>query len=344
MLFRSVKESDLPDILRLAARAGVGMTSLPHDEARLRARIRGSIDTFAGRLPRAQQGFLFVLEDPLTARVVGISAIEVAVGLNEPFYNFRIQRSVRASREIGVYKNQELLHLCYDHTGHSELCTLFLDPDYQVNRNGLLLSKARLLFIAAHRQLFSSHLFAEMRGVVDEQGTSPFWDALGHHFFEIAFSEADRLTGTGMKTFIAELMPSWPIYISLLPAAAQRAIGEVHPRTAPARAILEKEGFSWRGSVDIFDAGPVLEAETDAIRAIRDSRTVMAGRAGEVLAEGCAPCIVARDDFEHFCAVLVQPAADGRSLVLNDAQRRAMQVGEADKLRLVSLNPEENSL
>ncbi len=30
-----------------------------------------------------------------------------------------------------------------------------------------------------------------------------------------------------MKTFIAELMPSWPIYISLLPAAAQRVISEV---------------------------------------------------------------------------------------------------------------------
>lgn len=344
MLFRPVKESDLPDILGLAARAGVGMTSLPHDETRLRARIHGSIETFAGRLPQARQSFLFVLEDPLAGRVVGISAIEVAVGLNEPFYNFRIQRSVRASREIGVYKNQELLHLSYDHTGHSELCTLFLDPDYQVNRNGLLLSKARMLFIAAHRHLFSSHLFAEMRGVVDEQGASPFWDALGHHFFEIPFSEADRLTGTGMKTFIAELMPSWPIYISLLPAAAQRVIGEVHPRTAPARAILEKEGFSWRGSVDIFDAGPVLEAETDAIRAIRESRVVTANRADEALAEGRVPCLVANDSFENFRAVLVQPDADGGPFLLNEAQRRALQIGETDRLRLVSLNPEENSL
>ncbi|RPD94537.1 arginine N-succinyltransferase [Candidatus Pantoea deserta] len=343
MLFRPVKETDLPDILRLASRAGVGMTSLPHDAARLQARIHHSIETVAGRLPRAQQGFLFVLEDPLTGRVVGVSAIEVAVGLNEPFYNFRIQRSVRASREIKVYKNQELLHLSYDHTGHSELCTLFLDPDYQVNRNGLLLSKARLLFIAAHRHLFSSHLFAEMRGVVDEQGRSPFWDALGHHFFEIPFAEADRLTGTGMKTFIAELMPSWPIYISLLPAAAQRVIGEVHPHTAPARAILEKEGFSWRGSVDIFDAGPVLEGETDAIRAIRDSRIVTAGAAGSVLAEASAPCIIASDDFENFRAVLAQPAADGRSIILNEAQRNCLQISDADRLRLVPLYPEENA-
>ena len=343
MLFRPVKESDLPDILQLAARAGVGLTSLPHDETRLRARIHSSIETFAKRLPRSQQCFLFVLEDLRANRVVGVSAIEVSVGLNEPFYNFRIQRSVRASREIGVYKNLELLHLSYDHTGHSELCTLFLDPDYQVNRNGLLLSKARMLFIAAHRHLFSSHIFAEMRGIVDEQGKSPFWDALGHHFFEIPFSEADRLTGTGMKTFIAELMPSWPVYISLLPVAAQRVIGEVHPRTAPARAILEKEGFSWRGSVDIFDAGPVLEAETDAIRAIRDSRVATAGDVNETLAKDNVPCIVANDHFQNFRAVLVQPDTDGHSLLLNEAQRRALQIGDADRLRLVSLYPEENA-
>ncbi|SPX53128.1 Arginine N-succinyltransferase [Klebsiella pneumoniae] len=252
MLFRPVRENDLDDIVRLAARAGVGMTSLPHDVGRLAARIRRSIETFAGELPRSQQGFLFVLEDTALARGVGVSAIEVAVGLDEPFYNFRIQKTVRASKALGVYKPQELLNLSYDHTGHSELCTLFLDPAYQRNRNGLLLSKARFLFIAAFREWFSPHLFAELRGCSDEQGQSPFWDALGHHFFDIPFADADRLTGTGMKTFIAELMPAYPIYISLLPEAARGVIGQVHPNTAPARAILEKEGFSWRGSVGYF--------------------------------------------------------------------------------------------
>ncbi len=101
------------------------------DVGRLAARIRRSIETFAGELPCSQQGFLFVLEDTALARVVGVSAIEVAVGLDEPFYNFRIQKTVRASKALGVYKPQELLHLSYDHTGHSELCTLFLDPAYQ---------------------------------------------------------------------------------------------------------------------------------------------------------------------------------------------------------------------
>lgn len=60
MLFRPVRENDLDDIVRLAARAGVGMTSLPHDVGRLAARIRRSIETFAGELPRSQQGFLLL--------------------------------------------------------------------------------------------------------------------------------------------------------------------------------------------------------------------------------------------------------------------------------------------
>lgn len=338
MLFRPVRETDLQDILDLSARAGVGLTSLPNHPDRLRARIARSVETFAGLRPRAQQGFLFVLEDTELARVVGVSAIEVAVGLDEPFYNFRIQRTVRASRDLGVYKTLETLTLSYDHTGHSELCTLFLDPAYQKNRNGLFLSKARFLFIAAFREIFSSHLFAELRGVVDSGGRSAFWDALGHHFFEIPFAEADYLTGIGNKTFIAELMPSYPIYVSLLPEEAQRVIGEVHPHTAPARAILEKEGLNWRGSVDIFDAGPVLEGETDAIRAVRASR-VLPVHQGE-MATG-RPCIVANQQFEDFRALLVETDAHTGTLALSAPMMDSLHLADGDHARLVSLLPEE---
>ncbi len=334
MLFRPVRENDLDDIIRLASRAGVGMTSLPNDPVRLAARIKRSVETFDGKLSRGQQGFLFVLEDTHAGRVVGVSAIEVAVGLDEPFYNFRLQRTVRASKELGVYKNQELLNLSYDHTGHSELCTLFLDPEYQKNRNGLFLSKARFLFIAAFRELFSPHLFAELRGRSDEQGNSPFWDALGHHFFDIPFADADRLTGTGMKTFIAELMPAYPIYVSLLPENARAVIGEVHANTSPARAILEKEGFSWRGSVDIFDAGPVLEAETDAIRAVSESQFIPAL---QLKASGSSPLIVANNQFAQFRAVLLSPEDQPE---LNQSMLDALAVNDSERVHAVTLHPE----
>ncbi len=95
MLFRPVRENDLDDIVRLAARAGVGMTSLPHDVGRLAARIRRSIETFAGELPRSQQGFLFVLEDTALARVVGVSAIEVAGAWTSRFTIFAFENGAR---------------------------------------------------------------------------------------------------------------------------------------------------------------------------------------------------------------------------------------------------------
>ena len=61
------------------------------------------------------------------------------------------------------------------------------------------------------------------------------------------FSTADYLTGLGEKSFIAELMPRHPLYMNLLPEEARAAIGEVHADTAPARRLLEQEGFRYEG-------------------------------------------------------------------------------------------------
>ncbi|PMC24787.1 arginine N-succinyltransferase, partial [Klebsiella aerogenes] len=62
------------------------------------------------------------------------------------------------------------------------------------------------------------------------------------------------------------------------------------------------EGFSWRGSVDIFDAGPVLEAETDNIRAIRESYSLPAL---QLMTPQATPTIVANGQFDNFRAVLI---------------------------------------
>ncbi|MGD4318384.1 arginine N-succinyltransferase, partial [Xanthomonas citri pv. citri] len=139
---------------------------------------------------------------------------------------------------------------------------------YRQNHNGKLLSKIRFLFIAAFSQYFEEKLIAEMRGYSDENGRSPFWDAVGSHFFDIDFAEADYLTGIGKKAFIAELMPRFPIYVDLLTAEAQAVIGKTHPKTLPASKVLESEGLKYQNYVDIFDAGPTLEAEICNLRAV----------------------------------------------------------------------------
>jgi len=125
--------------------------------------------------------------------------------------------------------------------------------------------------MAMHVQRFAPKVIAEMRGISDENGESPFWNALGSHFFTMDFIDADALSSEGKNQFIAELMPKYPIYLPLLPESACKVIGKVHPDTKPALQMLENEGFKYQGYVDIFDAGPSIEAQIDDIKTIKNS-------------------------------------------------------------------------
>lgn len=337
MLIRPVRLGDLADILQLSGKTGIGLTSLPKDEVHLRERIQRSIDTWQGLRDKSEQGYLFVLEDLLARQVVGVSALEVGVGLSEPWYNFRLGTLVHASKSLNIYKPVPTLFLSNDHTGYSELCTLFLDPTYRHGKNGQLLSKARFLFMAAFRDKFANKVIAEMRGVSDDSGHSPFWNSLGHHFFGMEFAEADRLTGMGQKSFIAELMPKHPLYTDLLSAEAREVIGQVHPQTAPARALLESEGLSYQGYVDIFDGGPTLEGEINQLRAVKESQllpTVIAS--GEAMTNQTY-YLVSNENYGAFRALLVTGPQDMAQLTLDPLSAEALGVIAGDILRAVPL-------
>jgi len=343
MVIRPVEHSDLPALLALAAKTGGGLTSLPVDEATLSARIARSLATWQGALPPGEQGYVFVLEEHQTGAVAGICAIEVAVGLDEPWYNYRVGTLVHASKELNVYNALPTLFLSNDHTGSSELCTLFLDPDWRKEGNGYLLSKSRFLFMAAFRDRFNEKVVAEMRGVIDEHGYSPFWESLGERFFSMEFARADYLCGTGQKAFIAELMPKHPIYTHFLTPEAQAVIGNVHPQTAPARAVLEAEGFRYRNYIDIFDGGPTLECDIDRVRAIRKSRLVEVA-VGQPAEDDLPVCLVANEQYHAFRAMLVRANPKTERLVLDAATLDALKCQAGDRVRLVRLCPEEKKV
>src|SRR5436190_18724437 len=271
---RPIARDDLPAVFTLSERSGAGLTTLPANPDRLSERIDRSLASFAGTANRGDTCYMFVLVDSRDTRVVGICAIEAAVGRKEPWYNYHVGTLVHASRALDVYTVAPTLFLANDHTGHTELCSLFLDQAFRQGKNGVLLAKCRLLFIAEFAQQFAPKIIAELRGRLDADGKSPFWEGLGRHFFAMEYSTADYLTGIGQKSFIAELMPKHPGYVNLLPTAAREAIGAVHVDAAPARAMLEQEGFRYEGYVDIFDAGPTLECFRDTIDAVRRSQTL----------------------------------------------------------------------
>ena len=282
LIVRNAVPSDLDAILALAAGSGPGMTTLKADRAQLARRLETVAASFAGDAALCESDYLFVLEDLSHARVCGVCAIKGAVGLHAPFYSYRLGTSVHANPPTGVVNRVETIYLSHDLAGSAELCSLYLHPDYRYGANGRLLSKSRLLFIAQFPQLFPDKIFAEMRGFQTADAVSPFWESLGRHFFHMDFQAADDLCGTGERQFIEQLMPRLPLYTQLLGAEARAAIGRTHPETAPARRLLEQEGLLFDGYIDIFDAGPVLQARVREIRAVRESRLLplRAGAAG----------------------------------------------------------------
>lgn len=335
LIVRNATPADLEGVLALARDVGPGMTTIKPDRAALGARLEIAAASFAGTAAPAERDFVFVAEDTRSGRLAGICAIKGAVGLDEPFYNYRLGILVHASSEVGVFSRMEALYLCYDMTGCAELCSLYLHPDYRSGVNGRLLSKSRLLFIAQFPELFPETVFAEMRGFQKPDGTSPFWESLGRHFFKMDFHTADDLCGNGRKNFIAQLMPRHPLYTSFLSDEARAAIGQTHVHTTPARRLLEQEGLRYQGYLDIFDGGPVLQARVDELRASRDS-VLTPARAGES-GQG-AMTLAARADMARF-RVVATPAdmVDG-VLVLPAPAMEALDAASAP-VRSMALNP-----
>lgn len=335
MIVRPVRSADLPALFQLARSTGAGLTTLPANEERLAHRVGWAEKTFRGEAAPADADYLFVLEDD-NGEVVGISAVAGAVGLREPWYNYRVGLTVSASQELQIHRQVPTLFLANDLTGNSELCSLFLRSDQRSGLNGRLLSKARFLFIAEFRELFGDKVIAEMRGMSDENGRSPFWESLGRHFFKMEFSQADYLTGVGNKAFIAELMPKFPLYTCFLSEDARNIIGRVHPDTEPALAMLKGEGFSYQGYVDIFDAGPAIEAQTAKIRAVQDSQVL-------VLAVGTpgddAPQFLIHNRKREDCRITAAPArlAAG-TLVVDAPTAKRLQLSAGDQVRAVAVS------
>lgn len=334
MLVRPVSVTDLPALLALVREAGPGFTTLPANEEQLFHRVRWAQRTFAVQVERADADYLFVLEDD-DQQVVGISALTGAVGMREPWYNYRVGVTVSSAPDLGIQRQIPTLFLNNEMTGQSELCSLFLRLDHRWGNNGRLLSLGRLLFVAEFTHLFGDKLIAELRGSADEQGCSPFWDSLGRHFFKKDFSQADHLAGSGSKSFIAELMPRQPLYTCLLTEQAQAVIGKAHPNTAPALKILEAEGFAHKGYIDIFDGGPIIEAPMTNIRTVRDSEPL-------ILAIGTpdnrAQVWLIHNRRMENCRITAAPAwQDGNSLIVDRQTAKRLQLQPGDSIRAIPL-------
>lgn len=270
-IIRPIEQKDLQGLLILLKDSGYGLTTLPKDPEVLKKRIIGSERSFAHREERPKgEDYLFVMEELFTGKIVGISAIISKIGGFDPYSFLRIEKTMNESKVINVKNEITNMHVHYIHNGPAEICSLFLSPEFRNSQNGRFLSLSRFLFIAENRKYFEKEIIAEMRGMVDDTGHSPFWNAVGKHIFKIDFPTADKVYFTN-RQFVQDLMPKTPIIANLLPEDAQFVIAKVHPNTEPAKRILEQEGFKFSGLVGLFEPGPVLISDIDEIRTIKES-------------------------------------------------------------------------
>ncbi|MDP5191735.1 arginine N-succinyltransferase, partial [Rheinheimera baltica] len=125
-------------------------------------------------------------------------------------------------------------------------------------------------------------------------------------------------------------------YVSLLSKQAQAVIGHVHDKTKPALALLQSEGFSSRGYVDIFDAGPTVEARVEHIRSVRNSQRLQV-QIGPVI-QG-QPYLVSNTKLADFRATWLELAVNEQSehVTMPAEVAAALQVSVGDWVRVTRI-------
>jgi len=329
---RAATDGDLQPLYEMAKLTGGGFTNLPPDRHALGAKLDRSHAAFArADGPVEDELFVLVLENVATGEVRGTCQIFTRVGDRHPFYSYRIGTLTQHSRELARTFRAEMLTLTTDLEGSSEVGGLFLHPGERAGGLGLLLARSRYLFIAAHRARFADRILAELRGVIDEAGGSPFWDGLAGRFFGMNFQDADQFNAINGHQFIADLMPKHPVYTAMLTDTARAAIGLPHPSGRAAMRMLEHEGFRYEGYLDIFDGGPTMTARTDHVRSIAEARTdpIVA------VAAGGTEALVATGTLAGFrCTFGTVAAADG-GIALSPAAAASLGVAAGDRVRHV---------
>lgn len=331
---RPARLDDFDAIFEMSTLTGGGFTNLPADRDTIVEKLERSARCFA-REGEEQQAdlYLFVLEDPAQGIIRGTCQIFGKVGVVQPFYSYQLSTLTQTSPELRKTFRNRMLTLTTDLEGCSEVGGLFLHPDSRSGGFGLLLARSRYLFIRQHRARFGNRVLAELRGVIDEHGNSPFWDALAGRFFDMTFPEADKFNAMHGTRFIADLMPRTPIYVALLDDSAKAVLGQPHPSGRGALRMLEAERFAFDRYVDIFDGGPTVTAPTDYIRSVGDAtlETIAAIDDG-----GDERRLVAHGRLGDFAACFATVGRSEGGLLLDPQAAELLGVGVGDELLSVA--------
>ncbi|HSQ67879.1 MAG TPA: arginine N-succinyltransferase, partial [Polyangiaceae bacterium] len=276
---RGALKSDEEQLLAVAHH--LNTVNLPDDREEIKGILEHSENSFTGHIkdPRRRQ-YVFVLVDNEKGKIIGTSMIIGQLGRRDaPYVYLDVTDEERYSATLDKHFKHTTLNVGYSYNGPTEIGGLVLSPDYRhvPQRLGLFISYVRFLFIKAHRELFRDEILAELLPPLEPDGTSHLWDALGRHFTDLSYAEADLLSKKN-KEFIRGLFPEGTIYASLLPKQAQDVIGKVGAQTKGVEKMLRRIGFRYAERVDPFDGGPHFVAPTDEITLVQRTHKVKVSR------------------------------------------------------------------
>jgi len=279
---RAATNDDLKGYQELAQEAPIGFTTLAKDPKILAENLAHSCRSFQKDVETPNDEFyLFVAEDVETKKLLGVAAIAATTGGKAPLYYFRKDFESSESQVDAVVREVPILTPVSYARGPTELCSLFVPQKHRKSGVGRLLSLGRFLYIKAHDSRFTNTLFAELRGRVSNDKTSPFWDGVGRHFFSKSYSELLDMLQYG-KGFIADFLPKHPIYTDLLPKEVQACIEEVDAHTEGAYKMLQNLGFTKSGEVDVLDAGPRMITTKEELMLLQQAKKCIVSTLQEV--------------------------------------------------------------
>ncbi len=246
----------------------------PHPEAH----GRGAHSSTSGLRAITGQSdlFLVVLENLDTKGVIGTSQVVARMGgPASPRHFMTLEQASNSSRSLGIGWTHLVGRMGSDPSGPSEIGGLILNQAFRGHplRLGRFLSFVRFHLIGLHRKAFADTIVAEMLGPITRTGYNPFYEKFTRHFITRPFNDVYRFSQTS-REFLDTLMPHGDMFLSILDPEVANAAGEVSDDTRPARAILERLGFSYHNRIDPLDGGPHLEARTSDIQLVKATRKI----------------------------------------------------------------------
>ncbi len=270
-LIRPVKQSDADNLLELVQGSSGGLSSLQPRLDYLKDYIARAETSFSGAMPLDYpHKYLMGMFEAETDRLVGCAAVKTCVGVDAPFINFDLKGDAP----------DQYLEASSRFNGATEVGSLFLHSDYRTGGLGRYLAKVRYLLMASEPWRFGDTVIAELRGICGAEG-SPLYDYLFKDRLEKSFLEADKEYFDRNPDALGGIVPIGRIQTAGLPLYVRASIAQPHESGRAAMRLLQREGFIFSGTIDLFDAGPILSAYRDTIRTIMNSRSAPIRAASE---------------------------------------------------------------